>query len=169
MHFGRTTLSKFLIQQSERAEGASDLAALLIDVAAAVKAISAMTAKGALGGVLSKVSNSATHADTQVIRLDLLASDEMLRSCEWGGLVAGMASEELDAPYAVPAEFARGRQCLGRHHLLGAEARQVGGAIPGRLPATRQPAGRGRVRDLRPGDHAGDHGGQGHARLHAGS
>ena len=92
MHFGRTTLSKFLIQQSDRVEGASDLAALLIDVAAAVKAISAMTAKGALGGVLSKVSNSATHADTQVIRLDLLASDELLRSCEWGGLVAGMAS-----------------------------------------------------------------------------
>ena len=38
MHLGRTTLSKFLIQQSDRVEGASDLAALLIDVAAAVKA-----------------------------------------------------------------------------------------------------------------------------------
>ena len=96
MHLGRTTLSKFLIQQSDRVEGASDLAALLIDVAAAVKAISAMTAKGALGGVLGKVGNSGTHGDTQVIKLDLLASDEMLRSCEWGGLVAGMASEELD-------------------------------------------------------------------------
>ena len=61
MHLGRTTLSKFLIQQSDRVEGASDLAALLIDVAAAVKAISAMTAKGALGGVLGKVGASAAH------------------------------------------------------------------------------------------------------------
>jgi len=117
MHFGRTTLSKFLIQQSDRVEGASDLAALLIDVAAAVKAISAMTAKGSLGGVLARVDSShahTTHAhtDTQVIRLDLLASEEMLRSCEWGGLVAGMASEELDAPYAVPEEFTRGRYLL---------------------------------------------------------
>jgi fructose-1,6-bisphosphatase I / sedoheptulose-1,7-bisphosphatase len=112
MHLGRTTLSKFLIQQSDRVEGASDLAALLIDVAAAVKAISAMTAKGALGGVLGKVGSSSAHGDTQVIKLDLLASDEMLRSCEWGGLVAGMASEELDEPYAVPDEFTRGRYLL---------------------------------------------------------
>ena len=112
MHLGRTTLSKFLIQQSDRVEGASDLAALLIDVAAAVKAISAMTAKGALGGVLGKVGSSSTHADTQVIKLDLLASDEMLRSCEWGSLVAGMASKELDQPYAVPEEFTRGRYLL---------------------------------------------------------
>src|SRR6204780_2464426 len=112
MHLGRTTLSKFLIQQSDRVEGASDLAALLIDVAAAVKAISAMTAKGALGGVLGKVGSSSAHADTQVIKLDLLASDEMLRSCEWGGLVAGMAAKELEQPYAVPDEFTRGRYLL---------------------------------------------------------
>jgi fructose-1,6-bisphosphatase len=112
MHLGRTTLSKFLIQQSDRSEGASDLAALLIDVAAAVKAISAMTAKGALGGALGRVGSSSAHGDTQIIKLDLLASDEMLRSCEWGGLVAGMASEELDEPYAVPEEFTRGRHLL---------------------------------------------------------
>ncbi|MFI4865993.1 MAG: class 1 fructose-bisphosphatase [Steroidobacterales bacterium] len=111
MHLGRTTLSKFLIQQSDRDEGASDLAALLIDVAAAVKAISAMTAKGALGGVLGKAGSSNVHGEAQV-KLDVLANDEMLRSCEWGGLVAGMASEELDEPYAVPSEFTRGRYLL---------------------------------------------------------
>src|ERR1700680_1744203 len=99
MHLGRTTLSKFLIQQSDRVEGASDLAALLIDVAGALKAILAMTAKGALGGVLGKVGNSSSHGDTQVIKLDLLASDEMLRSCEWGGLVAGMGFQGLGEAY----------------------------------------------------------------------
>ncbi|HEY3730013.1 MAG TPA: class 1 fructose-bisphosphatase [Steroidobacteraceae bacterium] len=112
MHLGRTTLSKFLIQQSDRTEDASDLAALLIDVAAAVKAISAMTAKGALGGVLGRVGDAAAHDDTQVIKLDLMANDEMLRSCEWGGLVAGMASEELEQPYVMPEEFPRGRHLL---------------------------------------------------------
>ena len=44
MHLGRTTLSKFLIQQLKGIEGSTDLGALLVDVAAAVKAISAMTA-----------------------------------------------------------------------------------------------------------------------------
>jgi len=111
MYLGRTTLSKFLIEQFDRVEGASDLAALLIDVAAAVKAISAMTAKGALGGVLGKAGSSNVHGEAQV-KLDVLANDEMLRSCEWGGLVAGMATEELDEPYTLPAEYPRGRYLL---------------------------------------------------------
>jgi fructose-1,6-bisphosphatase I / sedoheptulose-1,7-bisphosphatase len=36
----------------------------------------------------------------------------MIRSCEWGGLVAGMASEELEHPYPVPSEYTRGRYLL---------------------------------------------------------
>ena len=62
MHLGRTTLSKFLIQQLSGIEGATDLAALLVDVAAAVKAISAMTAKGALGGYLGDVGRRTCRA-----------------------------------------------------------------------------------------------------------
>jgi fructose-1,6-bisphosphatase I / sedoheptulose-1,7-bisphosphatase len=36
----------------------------------------------------------------------------MIRSCEWGGLFAGMVSEELAEPYAVPGEYQRGRYLL---------------------------------------------------------
>ena len=111
MHFGRTTLSKFLIQQLNGISGASDLGALLVDVAAAVKAISAMTAKGALGGFLGAVGTQNVQGETQQ-KLDVLANDAMLRSCEWGGLVAGMASEELAEPYAVPNEYTRGHFLL---------------------------------------------------------
>jgi fructose-1,6-bisphosphatase I / sedoheptulose-1,7-bisphosphatase len=111
MHLGRTTLSKFLIQQQSGVEGASDLAALLVDVAAAVKAISAMTAKGALGGYLGELNSKNVQGETQQ-KLDVLANDVMIRSCEWGGLVAGMASEELDHPYPLPAEYSRGRYLL---------------------------------------------------------
>jgi fructose-1,6-bisphosphatase len=111
MHLGRTTLSKFLIQQLKDIEGASDLGALLVDVAAAVKAISAMTAKGALGDYLGALASANAQGETQK-KLDVLANDAMLRACEWGGLVAGMASEEIDAPYAVPPEFERGRYLL---------------------------------------------------------
>ena len=111
MHLGRTTLSKFLIQQLSSIEGASDLGALLIDVAAAVNAISAMTAKGALGCYLGKIGTTNVQGETQQ-KLDVLADDVLIKSCEWGGLVAGMASEELEEPYAIPAEFPRGRYLL---------------------------------------------------------
>ena len=92
-------------------EGAHDLGALLVDVAAAVKAISAMTAKGALGGYLGEHGARNVQGEIQQ-KLDVLADEVMVRSCEWGGLVAGMASEELEEPYAVPREYSRGRYLL---------------------------------------------------------
>jgi fructose-1,6-bisphosphatase I/sedoheptulose-1,7-bisphosphatase len=111
MHLGRTTFSKFLIQQLDGIDGARELGALLVDVAAAIKTISAMTAKGALGGVLGSVESRNVHGETQA-RLDVIANDTILRTCEWGGLLAGMATEELDEPHAIPAEYPRGRFLL---------------------------------------------------------
>ena len=111
MHLGRTTLSKFLIQQLEGIEGSRDLGALLIDVAAAVKTISSMAAKGALGGYLGKAGTENVQGEQQV-KLDVASNEVILKSCDWGGLVAGMASEELDDPYPIPAEYPRGRFLL---------------------------------------------------------
>ncbi len=111
MHRGRTTLSKFLIQQLTEIPGASELGALLVDVAAAVKAISAMTAKGALDGHLGEHGGRNVQGERQQ-KLDVLANEVMIRSCEWGGLLAGMVSEELEEPYPVPGEFVRGRYLL---------------------------------------------------------
>jgi fructose-1,6-bisphosphatase len=120
MYLGRTTLSKFLIQQLSGIEGASDLGALLVDVAAAVKAISAMTAKGALGELGARNAPGETQQ-----ALDVLANEILLRSCDWGGLVAGMASEMLDEPYAIPAEYPRGRYLLIFDPLDGASNTDV--------------------------------------------
>jgi fructose-1,6-bisphosphatase I / sedoheptulose-1,7-bisphosphatase len=111
MYLGRTTLSKFLIQQLTDIPGASDLGALLVDVAAAVKAISAMTAKGALGGYLGEHGTKNVQGETQQ-KLDVLAHEVMIRSCEWGGLLAGMVTEELEEPYPIPTEYVRGRYLL---------------------------------------------------------
>jgi len=111
MHLGRTTLSKFLIQQLEGIEGSRDLGALLIDVAAAVKTIASMAAKGALGGYLGKAGTENVQGEQQV-KLDVTSNEVILKSCDWGGLVAGMASEELDDPYPIPAEYPRGRFLL---------------------------------------------------------
>lgn len=111
MHLGRTTLSKFLIQQLKATPDGADVGALLVDVAAAVKAIAAMTAKGALGGFLGHVAQHNVQGEQQK-KLDLLADEAVQRSCEWGGLLAGLASEEHAAPLAVPEGFARGRHLL---------------------------------------------------------
>jgi fructose-1,6-bisphosphatase I / sedoheptulose-1,7-bisphosphatase len=124
MYLGRTTLSKFLIQQLIGIPGASDLGALLVDVAAAVKAISAMTAKGALEGYLGEHGGRNVQGETQQ-KLDVLAHEVMIRSCEWGGLLAGMASEELPDPYPIPGEYVRGRYLLAFDPLDGSSNTDV--------------------------------------------
>lgn len=111
MHLGRTTLAKFLIQQLEGIDGSRDLGALLIDVAAAVKAISAIAAKGALDGYVGRAGRHNVP-DEEPVPLDVTANEVLLSSCEWGGLVAGMVSEELTGPYPIPDEFQRGRYLL---------------------------------------------------------
>jgi D-fructose 1,6-bisphosphatase (EC 3.1.3.11) len=111
MYSGHTTLSKFLIEQLEDTHEHRQLAGLLVDVAASVKTIAAMTAKGALGGFLGAVSSQNVHGETQK-KLDVLADEAVISSCNWGGLVAGMASEENDDPIDVPKEFQRGRYLL---------------------------------------------------------
>src|SRR6201982_4337353 len=104
MYLGRTTLWKFLIQQLIGIPAASGLGALLVDVAAAVKAISAMTAKGALDGYLGEHGGKNVQGETQQ-KLDVLAHEVMIRRCGGGGLVAGLLSEELPDPYPIPGEY----------------------------------------------------------------
>lgn len=109
MLFGRTTLSKFVIEQTRGQH--SEMGALLIDVAAAVKSISAMVAKGALSGLAGTADNINVQGEEQK-KIDVAANEAMLRHCEWGGQLAGMASEELDDPYPIPENYPRGRYLL---------------------------------------------------------
>ena len=135
MHLGRTTLSKFLIQQLRGAAGQQELAALLVDVAASVKAISAMVGRGALGpsdaaGSIAAASNAGANASGDERKpLDLLTNDAILRYCEWGGLLAGMASEEMDDVYPIPERFERGRYLLVYDPLDGSANLDINGAV----------------------------------------
>lgn len=111
LYSGRTTLSKFLLDQLQNGPGADAdgglLAGLLIDVAAAVKAISALTGKGALGGFYGTAGAQNVHGEEQK-KLDVQADEAVIDHCEWAGLLAGMASEENEEPVQIPAEFPRG-------------------------------------------------------------
>jgi len=107
----RTTLTQFLIEERRRHPKASgELNALILDVALACKGISHAVARGGLedraGRATTKVAGESRN------ELDAVASALFLRNNEWGGHLAAMVSEEMDGPFAIPAQYPRGRYLL---------------------------------------------------------
>jgi fructose-1,6-bisphosphatase I / sedoheptulose-1,7-bisphosphatase len=108
----RTTLSQFLIEERRRHPSASgELNALILDVALACKAIAKRVAYGALGDVLGAVGTTNVQGEAQA-KLDVIANDLFVRATEWGGLAAGMVSEEMAAPHPIPDRYPRGKYLL---------------------------------------------------------
>lgn len=100
MRLDPTTLSEFLTHELEGSADARDLAALLSDVASAVKAISVMTARGGLAGILGSLETENTQGEVQK-KLDILSNTEFINTLSLGGLVAGIASEEMENPIVL--------------------------------------------------------------------
>ncbi len=153
MQLGRTTLSKFVIEQLRNTPDQSDLGALLIDVAAAVKTISAMVAKGALAGYHGALDSTNIQGEVQK-KLDVLTNEAMLHHCEWGGQLAGMASEEMDDPWPIPEQYPRGRYILIFDPLDGSSNSDVNVSVGTIFSVlTRSTAGDAEMADfLRPGN-----------------
>jgi fructose-1,6-bisphosphatase len=112
MHEARTTIHRFIIEEQRRFPGATgELSALLADLVSAFKAIGAAVGSGALAGALGDAPGENAQGERQK-RLDVVANEILLRTCEWSGQLAAMASEELEAPYAVPESYPRGKYLL---------------------------------------------------------
>ena len=111
MLHGRTTLSKFIIEEQRRLEGGSELIALVNDIQTACKYIAGAVARGALAGLRGGTGVVNVQGEERK-PLDAVSNAIMLASCEWGGYLAGMASEELEGPYAIPAHYPRGNYLL---------------------------------------------------------
>ena len=141
MHQGRTTLSKFLIQQLKGSSEQSDLAALLVDIAAAVKAISAMTAKGELGGVLGSLDSTNVHGETQK-KLDVKSETAFINTFAMGGLVAGLASEENDDIVEIDPGEGAGRFLAVFDPLDGSSNIDVNVSVGSIFSVLRAPEGR---------------------------
>lgn len=109
MYTGRTTLSKFLIEHLADQKDDGQLAALLVDVAAAVKSISAICGKGALSGAYGLAGATNIQGEDQK-KLDVISDEIFIDHCNWGGQVAAMGSEENDEIVAVEGD--RGRYLL---------------------------------------------------------
>ena len=112
MPYRRTTLSKFIIEDQRRAAIAQpELTSLLNDVQTACKLIAVQVSRGSLTDPKTVATRVNVQGEDQK-PLDVIANDIMLATCEWGGQLAGMVSEEMEEPYAIPAAYPRGRYLL---------------------------------------------------------
>ncbi len=111
MPYRRTTLSKFIIDDQRRtATPQPELTSLLNDVQTACKLIAVAASKGALAN--APVETMRNAAGDEQKPLDVISNAIMVATCEWGGQLAGMASEEMDEPYQIPDKYPRGRYLL---------------------------------------------------------
>ena len=97
---GHTTLSKFLIQNVPEGPHGRELAALLVDVAAVIKAISAAVGKGPLSGMSGLAGSENAQGESQK-KLDVVSDELFVRGIEWSGLVGALASEEMEDVHFV--------------------------------------------------------------------
>ena len=113
----RFTLTQYLIEQRRRFPSASgDFNALILDVALACKAIARSVAFGDLGSVLghptAEVATSVNVQGEVQKKMDVISNEYFTQMTEWGGHLAGMASEEMDEPYQIPETLQRGKYML---------------------------------------------------------
>jgi fructose-1,6-bisphosphatase I len=111
MHNG-TTITQFIIEEQRRIAGATgDFTSLLNDIVTACKVTSNYVNHGALVGVLGSAGSENVQGETQK-KMDVLSNEVFIKSNEWAGHLAAMASEEMDEIYPIPAGKPRGKYLL---------------------------------------------------------
>ena len=141
----RLTLTQYLIEQRRRFPGASgDFNALILDVALACKAIARAVAFGELGHSLKSAEVDVggeinVQGETQK-PLDVISNQVFTRLNEWGGHLAGMASEEMELPFQIPPEHARGKYLLVFDPLDGSSNIDVNVSVGSIFSVLRAPA-----------------------------
>jgi len=118
-------MTRFLIEEQRLHKNATgNFIALVNDVRLACKRIATLIGKGALGA-----AGSVNAHDERQEKLDLLANEIFIRTNEWGGHLAGMASREMDAPHVIPADYPRGRYLLLFDPLDGSASLDFNGTV----------------------------------------
>jgi fructose-1,6-bisphosphatase I len=98
------TLTQFLNQEAVSA----DLRFLIEQMASGCQTISHSIGQGALQeGVLGSAGTDNVQGEVQK-KLDVIANDVLIQANEWGGHLAGLASEEMELPYPIPSQYPRG-------------------------------------------------------------
>ena len=110
MHNG-VTVTQFIIEEQRRLPGATgDFTSLLNDIVTACKVISNGVNKGALIGVLGTAESENVQGETQK-KMDIISNEVVIKSNEWAGHLAAMASEEEDDIYPITARYPKANTC----------------------------------------------------------
>ncbi|MFZ4551030.1 MAG: class 1 fructose-bisphosphatase [Aquabacterium sp.] len=108
----RISLTRYLIEQQRgEAQIPAQLRLLIEVVARACKSIAISVNKGALGDILGSAGSENVQGEVQK-KLDVIANEVLIEANEWGGHLAGMASEEMDDMHAVPNRYPQGEYLL---------------------------------------------------------
>jgi len=136
MQYGRTTLSKFIIEeQRQSAERDEQLTALINDIQTACTFIALAISRGALN-----------PAETPIAEI---ANEIMLRETEWGGQLCGVSSTSSADPHEIPAVYPRGPFIVNFNALEGAATVDLGLSAGTIFSVVRAPDG---VREPAPAD-----------------
>lgn len=107
MHIG-TTLTQYIIEAQRNIPGATgNFTGLINDIATACKKIDSLVHKGGLIGVLGEAGSENVQGEDQK-KLDIITNEVFIEALENNGHVAGMASEEMEDVYNLPAGKRRG-------------------------------------------------------------
>lgn len=106
------TITQFLIEkQRDFSSATGDFTALLNGIVVACKRIAGSVNKAGLIGVLGAEESENVQGEVQK-KLDVISNRYMIESLEWGGYLAGMASEEEETCYQIPGQYKKGRYLI---------------------------------------------------------
>jgi fructose-1,6-bisphosphatase I len=106
------SLVQFIIEEQRAIPGVSgNFTGLISDIIIACKQIAHDVNKGELIGVLGSAGSENVQGETQK-KLDIITNEVFIKSTEWGGHLAAMASEEMDDVYPIPSKFPKGKYLL---------------------------------------------------------
>ena len=152
----RISLSRYLVEKQRIAGHIPAQLRLLLEVVArACKSISHAVNKGALGGVLGSAGSQNVQGEVQK-KLDIIANEVLIDANEWGGHLAAMASEEMEAIHVVPNRYPKGEYLLLFDPLDGSSNIDVNVSIGTIFSVLKMPEGDRGVEEedfLQPGSH----------------
>jgi fructose-1,6-bisphosphatase I/sedoheptulose-1,7-bisphosphatase len=136
-----STLAQYLIDQRRRFPHASgDFNALILDISIACKAIARQVALGALVEAQASAGGEVNVQGEVQKPLDVISNEMLIRQTEWSGHLAGIVSEELDAPYQIPGSYVRGKYLLVFDPLDGSSNLDVNVSVGSIFSVLRAPA-----------------------------
>lgn len=125
----RKSLTQFLVEQQHQAHALPAQLRLLIEVVArACKVIGHTVNKGAITGLLGSLEHENVQGEVQK-KLDVISNDILREANEWGGHLAALASEEMEAIHPIPHRLPKGEYLLVYDPIDGSSNLDVNGVV----------------------------------------